>query len=250
MATAKVKGMEEELSTKDSEILEKESKIGKLNDELTELKKKLTAANLNEKNRQIKENKMTNARIEELEEEISILKEMIRGSQKEISQKNTDLLRYRRKVGELPKANRNVSPAPNVNDTSRSRPPVSRRESNKTPIQSIQSSQSASTIASPAAPTKLRTTKVSNAINSYFLLVDEIRDYEFQSLEKDPSDDTITENVQQKLTQAKTELQTSLNRLKLDSVSVAALSLNNKDFNSKLKEIGEEVTMEQILNLV
>jgi len=88
-----------------------------------------------------------------------------------------------------------VSPAPNVNDTSRSRPPVSRRESNKTPIQSIQSSQSASTIASPAAPTKLRTTKVSKAINSYFLLVDEIRDYEFQSLEKDPSDDTITENV-------------------------------------------------------
>ena len=86
---------------------------------------------------------MTNARIEELEEEISILKEMIRGSQKEISYKNNDLLRYRRKVGELPKNNRNVSPAPNAApDTTRSRPPMSLRASNKTPTKNIKSSSS------------------------------------------------------------------------------------------------------------
>lgn len=93
----KLKASEADIWNRDSEILRKEGEKLKLTQEIDDLKKSLQQAHAKIRTIVAEELKAVNAQLEMKENEISILKDMVRSHQTQLKQKEGEVYRYKGK---------------------------------------------------------------------------------------------------------------------------------------------------------
>jgi hypothetical protein len=101
-AAQRAKVMEQELWSKDTEVLSREAQLVALEDTLHAMERELSLSEA--KSRRIIAERLAEMQemLEEKEEELRLLKGMLRSIQIQLKQKDVDLVRYKRKAGELP----------------------------------------------------------------------------------------------------------------------------------------------------
>lgn len=101
-AAQRAKVMEQELWSKETEVLNREAQLVALEETLHAMDRELSLSEA--KSRRIISEKLAEMQemLEEKEEELRLLKGMLRSVQVQIKQKDVDLARYKRKAGELP----------------------------------------------------------------------------------------------------------------------------------------------------
>ena len=98
----KVKIMEQELWNKDSEILSRDAKIAEFADEIDNLRSEIDQSAGKARKMVAEQLADVHRLLEAKDHEIDILKGMLRSAQTQIKQKDVDIIRYKRKTGELP----------------------------------------------------------------------------------------------------------------------------------------------------
>lgn len=118
-AAQRGKVMEQELWSKDTEVITSAAQLVALEEEFRAIEKELERSEA--KSRRLVAERVAELQgmLEERDEELRLLKGMLRSVQVQLKQKDVDLLRYKRKIGELPSESHSPSKKPSDSPTNK-----------------------------------------------------------------------------------------------------------------------------------